>query len=66
MRAHAFAIAVLAVGAGCNQTPLDVATIAPTNLANGLVAHWTSANTTSLLPIRSVPANLRSRAMDYA
>ena len=45
MRARAFAFALVfpfwGLGAGCNQTPLDVATIAPTNLANGLVAHWT-------------------------
>ena len=45
MRARAFALALVfpfwGLGAGCNQTPLDVATIAPTNLANGLVAHWT-------------------------
>ena len=40
-RAFAFALGVLGLGAGCNQTPLDVATIAPTNLANGLVAHCT-------------------------
>jgi hypothetical protein len=48
MRAHPFALAValLAIAFGCNQTPLDVATIAPTNLANGLVAHWTFDETT--------------------
>ena len=40
MRARVFAFAVLGLGAGCNQATFDVATIAPTNLANGLVAHW--------------------------
>jgi len=45
MRARVFARAALSAaalaGAGCTQAPLDVATIAPSNLANGLVAHWT-------------------------
>jgi hypothetical protein len=46
MHAHAAVRAILpgilfGVGAGCTPGPLDVATIAPSNLANGLVAHWT-------------------------
>lgn len=43
MSARALAIyaAILLGGAGCTTGPLDVATIAPSNLANGLVAHWT-------------------------
>jgi hypothetical protein len=42
MHARAVAFALLGFGAAaCNAGPLDVATIAPASLANGLVGHWT-------------------------
>lgn len=33
--------AALAAGVGCTPGPVDVATIAPASVANGMVAHWT-------------------------
>jgi hypothetical protein len=44
MPARVLAFGLVAVGfgaAGCTAGPLDVATIPPASLANGLVAHWT-------------------------
>jgi len=40
-RGIAVAALGLACGAACTPGPIDVATIAPNNLAMGLVAHWT-------------------------
>jgi len=37
----AAAALALAAGVACTPGPVDVATVAPTSLANGLVAHWT-------------------------
>jgi len=47
MDARRFLIAALlgTAGTACTQAPLDVATIAPNNLASGLVAHWTFDDT---------------------
>jgi hypothetical protein len=40
---HAIALAILlaTAGPGCTPGPVDVATIAPSSLASGLVGHWT-------------------------
>jgi hypothetical protein len=39
--AGAIAAALGAAGFGCTPGPVDVATIAPASVANGMVAHWT-------------------------
>ena len=39
--AGAMAAALGAAGLACTPGPVDVATIAPASVANGMVAHWT-------------------------